>query len=296
MALGCGDGKVHCLSTQRHTEDYVVDLMRDSTLKLPVTSVAFRPTIVGSTVRNVLAAGTAAGTVEHWHITSKKRLHSVDIGTEVYCLSYRPDAQQYACAGKDGAVHIGDASGKGISAKLFWAEATDDRDQPARAHSSRVQSVKWIPQNNSGIISGGWDESIQIWDTRVDHSVGSMYGAYICGDALCMSADGTYVYSASCRDTNQIQVRDIRQPEGTAEVLPLHPCKPATHFYSIALSEEGSIVAAGSTDLVVFQKAGPPVSLIWEDASPLFATTVSPTSALMAASGAGGEVMLYDRA
>ncbi|RHY34961.1 hypothetical protein DYB32_000530 [Aphanomyces invadans] len=50
-------------------------------------------------------------------------------------------------------------------------------------HSNRVFSVKFHPLDENTIISGGWDNTIQIWDTRVGHSVRGIYGPHIAGAA-----------------------------------------------------------------------------------------------------------------
>jgi COMPASS component SWD3 len=48
-------------------------------------------------------------------------------------------------------------------------------------HSNRVYCVKFRPGDTHTLMSGGWDNTIQIWDTRVGTSVRSIYGPHICG-------------------------------------------------------------------------------------------------------------------
>lgn len=38
-------------------------------------------------------------------------------------------------------------------------------------HSNRIFSVKYHPAEPHTILSGGWDNTIQVWDTRAGHSV-----------------------------------------------------------------------------------------------------------------------------
>lgn len=45
-------------------------------------------------------------------------------------------------------------------------------------------SLKFNPMQPDIIISGGWDNTIQIWDTRVSYAVRSIFGPHICGDAV----------------------------------------------------------------------------------------------------------------
>ena len=51
-------------------------------------------------------------------------------------------------------------------------------------HSSRIFCVKYHPQDQNIIISGGWDRTIQIYDVREGRTVGSVYGPNVSGDSL----------------------------------------------------------------------------------------------------------------
>lgn len=51
-------------------------------------------------------------------------------------------------------------------------------------HASRVFALKFNPTEPDILISGGWDNTIQIWDMRVAYSVRSIFGPHICGDAV----------------------------------------------------------------------------------------------------------------
>eukprot|EP01064_Diplonema_japonicum_P026518 TRINITY_DN3796_c0_g1_i1.p1 TRINITY_DN3796_c0_g1~~TRINITY_DN3796_c0_g1_i1.p1 ORF type:complete len:215 (+),score=24.11 TRINITY_DN3796_c0_g1_i1:396-1040(+) len=188
--------------------------------------------------------------------------------------------------------------GKKLAMTLSWAEARDDRDLPANAHSSRVQSLHWVPQSPHLFVTGGWDKTLQVWDTRVDHAVTSVYGPYLCGDSLVVSNDGERVITASCRDSEQIQIWSLANPSEPCETIPLPPGSAQTHFYSLALSPQNTLAAAGATDLLIADNPSPRSqlhSLLWEDAHPVFSVSFSNTGLLMAVGGSGGRVRLYER-
>jgi len=80
-------------------------------------------------------------------------------------------------------------------------------------HSNRVCSVRFTSGHSAItdhlIISGGWDNTLQLWDLRAPGpSVRSYSGAYLTGDALDVSQND--ILTASCRDENQIQIWDLR--------------------------------------------------------------------------------------
>lgn len=80
-------------------------------------------------------------------------------------------------------------------------------------HASRVFSLKFNPTDTNILISGGWDNTIQIWDTRVSHAVRSIFGPHICGDAVDIY--GNVVLSGSWRPDNALQLWDF----GTGKLI-----------------------------------------------------------------------------
>ena len=84
-------------------------------------------------------------------------------------------------------------------------------------HSNRVFSIKYHPTDPNLILTAGWDNTVQFWDTRKGHSVQSIYGIHMCGDGLDISQDGTRMLTASWRlgkeiskEDNPLQIYDIR--------------------------------------------------------------------------------------
>ncbi len=51
-------------------------------------------------------------------------------------------------------------------------------------HVNRVFALKFSPSDSNLIMTGGWDNTVQVWDTRCTHAIRSIFGPHICGDAL----------------------------------------------------------------------------------------------------------------
>lgn len=51
-------------------------------------------------------------------------------------------------------------------------------------HSNRIFSLKFVPDDPNLLISGGWDNTILIWDLREGQSICSLFGHMISGDTL----------------------------------------------------------------------------------------------------------------
>lgn len=72
----------------------------------------------------------------------------------------------------------------GIYELLLLALSDKSYGTLTAGHSNRVFSVKFFPEDDNTIVSGGWDNTLQIWDIRVGHSVRGIYGPHVAGDAV----------------------------------------------------------------------------------------------------------------
>jgi len=100
LAAGCGDGaiRVYMVSSGR----LAYRLNEETQFQLPTTSLRFRPISAKSKTRNVLLSVNADGTLDHWHITSGRRLHSItEEENQLFCVDYNVEGTQFATAGKD---------------------------------------------------------------------------------------------------------------------------------------------------------------------------------------------------
>ena len=92
--------------------------------------------------------------------------------------------------------------------------SNDTANGAGGSHSNRIFAVCFHPLESDILLSGGWDNTIQIWDSRISGAghgaVRSLFGADLCGDALQVSPDGNYVISGSWRPDDALQVWDFR--------------------------------------------------------------------------------------
>jgi len=97
------------------------------------------------------------------------------------------------------------------------------------------------------ILSGGWDNTIQIWDARIGQSVRSIYGPHICGDALDIKNNVILSGSWSPKDALQLwdfgsgkliqNIKWNRSDENTAPQM----------LYAASFSPDGNFIAAGGS-------------------------------------------------
>ena len=59
----------------------------------------------------------------------------------------------------------------------------------APGHSNRVYCVKYHPQDERLLLSGGWDNTVQIYDVRAGVPAFSLFGASLSGESLDIHGD-----------------------------------------------------------------------------------------------------------
>ena len=68
------------------------------------------------------------------------------------------------------------------------------------------------------MVSGGWDNTVWIYDIRERGPVGMIYGPHICGDAIDLRSDGNTLLTGSYRQENPLELWDIRKLEKLKEI------------------------------------------------------------------------------
>ena len=81
----------------------------------------------------------------------------------------------------------------------------------APGHSNRVFSVKFHPDDQNTLISGGWDNTIQIYDQREEGPVATIFGPVLSGDSL--DVHGDTMITGSFRGKDALQVWSLGERE-----------------------------------------------------------------------------------
>lgn len=215
LASGNSDGSIRIFNIVDGTVAHIIE--SGSSAALPTTCIRFRPQNYHSSTqtRNVFLTANAAGAVQHWHMTSGKCLHTfTDEENEINALDYNDDGSQFATGGRDTKIRIYDEATKSLVATLEGG-IRGDRSHDAPGHSNRVFSVKFTHDENI-LLSGGWDNTVHIWDTRIGSSVRLLYGPHICGDALDIK--GNEILTGSWRSSEQLELWDFGSGKRISEI------------------------------------------------------------------------------
>ncbi|KAI8910168.1 WD40-repeat-containing domain protein [Gorgonomyces haynaldii] len=202
LAGACGDSKIMVYSTTTNNLEFILDPKLPK--PLPCTSIAFRPENASLNTQNVLSASFADGSVRHWHLLTGQSMGMVqDNPDQTNIVSYRKDGLLFATGGTDLVVRVYDSKENKISQVLTYGTPNE-----TAGHSNRIFSVKFHPKDVNLLVSGGWDDTLQIWDTRVGKSVRSIYGPHVCGDSVDFNHNGETVLTGSYTNKDALQLWD----------------------------------------------------------------------------------------
>jgi len=201
----------------------------------------------------VLVSTNAVGAIQHWHLTSGKCLNTLEEeNNQIFALDYRPDGLAFATGGKDATIRIYDEATKTLTQSLKAGLGYGSRT--TTGHSNRVFSVKFHPEEEHLVASGGWDNTVQIWDTRAGHAVRSIYGPHLCGDSLDLVVQGkaTSLLTGSWRPGSPLEIWDfesgklVQEVEWSSSILGDQACL----LYAAQFSKndgQGRYIAAGGS-------------------------------------------------
>lgn len=241
LAAGMGNGTIRVFNAETGSLAYTLN--EGISEALPITSIRFRPVNDKSKTKNVLLAVSADGDVQHWHVTSGRLLHShKEENNQLFCADFKSNAEQFAAAGKDHVIRIYDEA-----TKTLIQEMDGGIGSIRPGHSNRVFSIKFNPEDENILLSGGWDNTVQIWDIRAGASVRSIFGPHICGDA--MDIHGGNILTGSWRSENPLELWDFGSGKliETVQWNQGRSLKESCMLYAAQFNSNGSLIAAGGS-------------------------------------------------
>ena len=199
---------------------------------------------------NVALVASSSGRLWHWHCTSGKTIGApvVEPGNQILACDVRGDGETFATAGYDGTIRVYDEATRKLRASLRGWSAGEDpaTGAPTRppwkpagppkmvhvgngeyreksivnpvkdcGHADRVLGLAYASDSHDVLVSGGWDNTLQMWDARAGPtSVRRVRGPHVCGDSIHVTPlndDGAraQVLCGSWRTRRPLQAFDL---------------------------------------------------------------------------------------
>lgn len=246
LAVGYGSGDV---TLHNSTTAKLKSCPSRKSDQLPVTGLHFTPHTDYPQLIYCLANG---------HVFLQKledEGDSIDVTTakeenEINTLDCSEFGYYFATAGKDRNIRIYDwESFKPFTVlgPLVQGEYIGPPEDTLTQHGKRIFSVKFSDTSPYHLVSGGWDNSVKMWDLRSNGVVRSMsthnHGPKLCGDALAIKDD--LCVTGSLLPEKAIELWSIKEGRRIA-VLP-YECPALRGEYILVVKFCGSSnIIAGS--------------------------------------------------
>lgn len=180
LAQGRGDGTVVIWNVHSNKEAFVLNANMEE--PMPMMMIRWRPAKSQAITKNVILTVNADGSLQHWHTTSGKLLHTIyEELNQLLSCDYNHDGTQFCAAGSDCIVRVYDEQTRGLACVL---DGSGSGEPP---HSNKVFCCKFDKEDPNMLVSGGWDYNVKMWDIRSPNPVRSIPGPLICGDSIDLS-------------------------------------------------------------------------------------------------------------
>ncbi|CAH2245485.1 cell division cycle, cofactor of APC complex-like isoform X1 [Pelobates cultripes] len=240
LSVGFGNGAIQILNV----EDGQVDktLYSGSRKRLPITALQYHPRS-----ENLLVAAGADGLVSIYDIKSEINVFSItELENEINALDFCMDGSVYATAGKDKKVRLYDSHTNEVLNIFEAPEYFYGDDVPfTSGHTRRIFALKFHPSENHIFLTGGWDDSIKVWDKRMAKEARRVIdGPHICGPGIDIKDNK--IITASWVSRNALQLWDFRTGNHLHD-LPFPTTTMQGEFLYAAKFCTDSIVLAGGS-------------------------------------------------
>ncbi|KAL2718894.1 WD repeat-containing protein 5 [Vespula squamosa] len=159
--------------------------------------------------KNVFYTSGACGNIFQC-TTDKNEINKLisESKNEVNTIDISGDGDYLVSAGKDAAVRIYDPETAKLIMTYQKTEADMLHDRVSRYHRMRIFAARFHHIYTDLIITGGWDDTVRIWDIRDGGgSVRTIKGPHICGDAIDFRE--THILTGSWVVRESLQIWDL---------------------------------------------------------------------------------------
>jgi WD40 repeat protein len=228
------EGKQVRIRTEKATKD------------VPVMCIAFPE--YAPVVKQAMLAVCSDGYVSRWDMAKQKCLNSfMETGNETYTVGYNKDASLFCTGGLDRKLRVYDDE----TCKLVTEPGVPELGM--ESHGNRISAVMWSKVDPNILISGGWDNTVKIWDVRDNKCVRQVFGPYVTGEGL--DTHGEMILTGSARPSEQVEIWDLRTSDPLQAIKWPSSTQDPCVVYACHFSKNGKYVVAGgafSSEVLVF--------------------------------------------
>ncbi|MEE6477241.1 hypothetical protein FKM82_011427 [Ascaphus truei] len=240
LAVGFGNGSIQIVNVEEGSLD--VTIVSGHRTSQPITAVRYHPKS-----NNLLLAAGADGMIFIYDIKSELNVVSLtEQENEINALDFCQDGSVFATAGKDRHIRLYDSNTNKVLNILEAPDFLLDNDLTLTSgHSCRIFALKFHPSEYHIFLTGGWDDSIKIWDKRMSKEARRVIiGPHVCGPGI--DIEDNRVLTGSWVARKSLQLWDLRSSQLLQDV-PFPATAIQGEFLYAARFCSGNVVVAGGS-------------------------------------------------
>lgn len=144
---------------------------------MPITSMSWYPDSKNESMKDTLLANTSDGWLMLWQTTIGILLQSAQLPEkQATVCEFSPQGDVFAVSCRDFSIAIYNAASFEMEYTLDFAVGN------VLGHSNKIFALKWL--DSTTLISGGWDETVLVWNLSSRSVSNYFYGLHICGQSI----------------------------------------------------------------------------------------------------------------
>lgn len=191
------NGNVYVLNCKNPAANYTYTVNPSN----PITALVWRD------ANKFLVGDTDGHVFEYEHLKEENTLKEVHRYVDpeddhVFTIDLNKSQSLLVYAGKNMAINLLNDDNKKLIRKY------EPGDSFQIGHTNRIFCTKFVESQPNMFISGGWDNTMFLWDVRVTKAVASVFGPSISGESLDIKDN--LIVAGSYRDKNPLEIYDLR--------------------------------------------------------------------------------------
>ncbi|XP_029452103.1 pre-mRNA-splicing factor PRP46-like [Rhinatrema bivittatum] len=239
LAVGFGNGAIQIVNMETGALESA--LCSGHRTRQAVTAMSYHPLS-----NKLLVAAGADGMISIYDIESTNVVSFSEHGNEINALDFCLDGSVYATAGKDRHIRLYDSHTNEVLHVLEGPDIMNADDLTLTSgHSRRIFALKFHPNEYHTFLTGGWDNSIKIWDKRMAKEARRVInGPHICGPSIDIKDNKVLTGSWVAR--NALQLWDYRSAQLEKNIPFPGKLFHGEFLYAAKFCNKNVVIAGGS--------------------------------------------------
>ncbi|XP_069775337.1 uncharacterized protein [Narcine bancroftii] len=241
LIVGFGNGAIQAVDPM--SGKAVRDVFSGGVSRQATTALCFHPMD-----NSYLVSVGAEGIVGVYNPLTGACLHTfTEEDNQLYTVDISADGATFATAGRNRGIRIYDTRNNHLINVLEPADhVTSGKElKPIDGHTRRIYALRFHPQERHIFVSGGWDDSIKIWDKRMSNEARKVLnGPHICGPGIDIK--NNKILTGSWVARNALQIWDFRKSSVEKNVAFPSSIDHGEFIYAARYCTGDTVIAGGS--------------------------------------------------